>query len=57
MHSFEVHSNESACRKSGRLGLDQVIYHYFRIPTHAKKIVRTREGTSNVLLKPNLILP
>ena len=26
MHSFEVHSNESTCRKSGRLGLDQVIY-------------------------------
>ena len=25
MHSFEVHSNESACRKSGRLGLEQVI--------------------------------
>ena len=25
MHSFEVHSNESACRKSGRLGLDQVL--------------------------------
>ena len=24
-HSFEVHSNESACRKSGRLGLEQVI--------------------------------
>ena len=24
MHSFEVHSNESACRKSGRLGLEQV---------------------------------
>ena len=24
LHSFEVHSNESACRKSGRLGLDQV---------------------------------
>ena len=24
MHSFEVHSNESACRKSGRLGLGQV---------------------------------
>ena len=23
MHSFEVHSNESMCRKSGRLGLDQ----------------------------------
>ena len=24
MHSFEVHSNESACRKSGSLGMDQV---------------------------------
>ena len=28
MHSFEVHSNESACRKSGRLGLEQVQYKY-----------------------------
>ena len=27
MHSFEVHSNESACRKSGRLGLEQIIKH------------------------------
>ena len=26
MHIFEVHSNESACRKSGRLGLEQVIW-------------------------------
>ena len=25
-HSFEVHSNESACRKSERLGLEQVTY-------------------------------
>ena len=24
MHSFEVHSNESACRKKVRLGLEQV---------------------------------
>ena len=24
MHNFVVHSNESACRKSGRLGLEQV---------------------------------
>ena len=29
MHSFEVHSNESACRKSGRLGLEQVYYQPF----------------------------
>ena len=28
MHSFEVHSNESACRKSDRLGLEQVLYIY-----------------------------
>ena len=26
MHSFEAHSNESACRKSGFLGLEQVQY-------------------------------
>ena len=26
MHSFEVHSNESACRKKVCLGLEQVIY-------------------------------
>ena len=25
MHSFEVHSNESAYRKSDRLGLEQVL--------------------------------
>ena len=24
MHSFEVHSHESACRKRGSLGLEQV---------------------------------
>ena len=27
MNSFEVHSNESACRKSDRLGLEQVYIH------------------------------
>ena len=26
MHSFEVHSNESACRKKVHLGLEQVIW-------------------------------
>ena len=25
MHRFEVHSNESVCRKSGRLGLEEVV--------------------------------
>ena len=25
MYSFEVHSNDSACRNSGRLGLEQVL--------------------------------
>ena len=34
MHSFEVHSNESACRKKVRLGLEQVFTFFFigRIP-------------------------
>ena len=31
MHSFEAHSNESTCRKSGRLGLEQVPYDHFSI--------------------------
>ena len=26
MHSFDVHSNESSCRKKVRLGLEQVCY-------------------------------
>ena len=26
MHSFEEHSNESACRKKVRLGIEQVLY-------------------------------
>ena len=30
-HSFEVHSNESACRKSGRLGQEQVIVITFAV--------------------------
>ena len=31
MHSFEVHSNESACRKSGRFGLEQVLRTLVRV--------------------------
>ena len=30
MHSFEVQSNESASRKSGPLGMDQVCYYYLQ---------------------------
>ena len=26
MHNFVVHSNDSACRKNGCLGMDQVLY-------------------------------
>ena len=32
MHNFVVHSNESACRKSGFLGLDQVFNNSFIVP-------------------------
>ena len=44
MHSFEVHSNESACRKSGRLGLEQV----------AKEVTRLRLDYFNQLSFPSL---
>ena len=38
MHSFEVHSDESVCRKSGRLGMEQV----FIYPEVAWKLERWR---------------
>ena len=37
MSSFEVHSSESACRKSGRLGLEQVLSGFFRSEDHVQK--------------------
>ena len=33
MHNFLVHSNEIACRKRGRLGLDQVLSYLDPQPT------------------------
>ena len=40
MHNFEVHSNESACRRSGGLGLEQVITHHDIVPSiHTPKLV------------------
>ena len=39
MHSFEVHSNKSACRKSGRLGLKQVYHGKKYLQLRAKGII------------------
>ena len=36
MRSFEVQSNESTCRKSGRIGLEQVWYPYNKLQTVQK---------------------
>ena len=50
MHSFEVHSNESACRKSGRLGLEQV-----KLRTLIVTLVTlftNSNGTNNKLRRP-----
>ena len=41
MHTFEVHSDESACIKSGSLGMDQVYY-----PTMGKVPVQTTTNGS-----------
>ena len=35
MHSFEVHSNDSVCTKSGRLGLEQVIIRERHVDTES----------------------
>ena len=48
MHSFEVHSNDSTCRKSGRLGLDQVPMQWH---TQAGNI------TTNIKVKVYFTLP
>ena len=37
MHNFEVHSNESACRKSGPLMLDQVRSQLSKQDNHYKE--------------------
>ena len=41
MHNFLVHSNERACRKSGRLGLNQVIYSGIKLNSNGKKSNKT----------------
>ena len=41
MHSFEVNSNESACRKSERLGLEQVFHVDQCILFHLTNCVKT----------------
>ena len=33
MHNFVLRSNESACRKIGRLGMEQVIHPQVTLPT------------------------
>ena len=47
MHSFEVQSNDSACRKIGRLGLDQVYidksnYGLFQIVNKEEELIREK---------------
>ena len=46
MHSFKVDSNESACRKSGRLGLEQVSSHMLR---HTRRGFFLPEYTLHIL--------
>ena len=52
MHIFEVHSNESACRKSGGLGLEKVKY-----GAQQKKIMhRELKSDSYTIFLLNVIL-
>ena len=41
MHGFEVHSNESACRKNVRLGMEQVIPTYIQDPKGKPVMITT----------------
>ena len=49
MHSFEVHSNESACRKSGRLGMEQVFGARLELHSLASLLL---EKISGLLVRP-----
>ena len=56
MHSFEAHSNESACRKSGQLGMEQVKISG-SVPTDClvtprQVILTIKYNSSEVLLTP-----
>ena len=45
MHNFVVHSDESACRKSGCLGLDQVFWVWqYRWPIEIQQALLTEEN-------------
>ena len=56
MHSFEVHSNESACRKKVRFGLEQVSVgiHNTSKHTHRGGYIQRVDVVNNA---DNLILP
>ena len=64
MHSFELQSNESACRNSGRLGLEQVIGYMIHPNVHMNKAFREQVkvclkntfGTSNTAHIGNMVL-
>ena len=47
MYSFEVNSNESACRKSGRLGLEQVLCPIYLFPPSTLEL---QSGTDTKIL-------
>ena len=49
MHRFEVHSNENACRKSGRLGLELVKRDFLGGDGGIYNIMTSGECISNVL--------
>ena len=48
-----MHSNESACRKSGRLGLEQVIIVHFSIVTNNPDFDSKHYSLSNMLRLTN----
>ena len=48
MHSFEVHSNESMCRKSGSLWMEQVYSDIVGAVGHYKNVICNTPTTSTI---------
>ena len=51
MHSFEVHSNESACIKKVRIGLEQVLSYIFVSQIIVLRVMEARTKYAYILWK------
>ena len=57
MHSFEVHSNESTCRKSEHLGLEQVIEYILGLMNYNDIRTHSSQHTIRIICVNKQVVP